>query len=185
MKIIEVKIGLILEAFDGKPAHYDVNTIGSITNPFDKNKLKIIDAAYTIEGLLDTIISYYFFGEDKKDDESKNNFNSLILSSDWCTYSSKRKLIIEIVNELELLEGKEKDTYFQLLRKVMSYRNAFTHGEMRTNGDEIRLKYFEGKPQLKTIDDELLNKIEKDLNDCFGLTFDLTQNIKVHRAKIK
>lgn len=179
MKIIKTKKGLILEAFDSKPATYKADeTYPNVVRPFEENKLRIIDAAYFIEEHLEMIITHYFFGRKIPENKEKSEkFKSFVLSSDWCSFSSKRKLILHIVSEESLLKGSEKNDYESLLRKTMSYRNAFTHGTMATNGEIIRLKFYEGSPKIKTIDDDYLSEIEKDLNLAFQMTFDLAIRI--------
>jgi len=179
MKIINTPSGFILEAFDNKPASYKaIETENSVLNPFAQNKLNIIDTAYFIEEHLEKIITHYFFGRDIPENKNKSEkFRSFVLSSDWCSFSSKRKLVLHIINEESLLKGPEKNDYENLLRKTMSYRNSFTHGTMSTNGEIVRLKYYEGNPKLKTIDDDYLNEIENDLNRAFQMTFDLAVKI--------
>jgi hypothetical protein len=179
MKIIKTKKGFIIEAFDNKPATYKADeTYPNIIRPFEENKLKIIDTAYFIEEHLEMIITHYFFGRNIPENKDKSEkFKTLILTSDWCSFSSKRKLILHIINEKSLLKGSEKNDYENLLRKTMSYRNAFTHGIMSTNGDIVKLKFYEGGPKIKTIDDDYLSEIEKDLNLAFQLTFELAIKI--------
>lgn len=179
MKIINTPSGFILEAFDNKPASYKaIETENSILNPFAQNKLNIIDTAYFIEEHLEKIITQYFFGRDIPENKTKSEkFKSFVLSSDWCSFSSKRKLVLHIISEETLLQGSDKNDYEALLRKTMSYRNAFTHGIMSTNGEIVRLKYYEGNPKIKTIDDYFLTEIEKDLNRTYQITFDLAIKI--------
>jgi len=175
MKIIKIQRAIILDGFGIKPAHFDETTATNLLNPFDTNKLTILNAAFDIEGMLEKIISHYFFDRANLSlRENATKFQNLILSSDWCSFSSKRKLISHIINEKSLLKGKEKNDYEELLRKIMSYRNAFAHGEFATNGEIVRLKYFEGSPRIITIDDTYLSKVETDINICFETTFDLS-----------
>jgi hypothetical protein len=179
MKIIKTTRGIILEGYGDKPATFSVDTTyPNLIKPFDENKLIILDSAISIENLLETIISHYFFDRNNPNNKEKaEKFKSLVLASEWCSFSSKRKLIIHIVNELLLLKGFEKNDYENLLRKIMNYRNAFAHGEMSTNGEIVKLKFFEGAPKIITIDDTYLSEVEKDLNTCFKMTMDLAFNI--------
>src|SRR4051812_9556483 len=87
-----------------------------------RNKAKVIEGAQTVENELETIISHYFYGQSHG---RKSVFQSLVLDSDWCSFSAKRKLISHIVNELGLLQGEAKAKFEKLLSDVMSYRNAF------------------------------------------------------------
>lgn len=175
MKTIKAQRSIILDGFGIKPAHWDETVTTDLINPFDANKLIILNASFNIESLLEKIISHYFFDrtiQSQKENEIK--FQNLILSSDWCSFSSKRKLISHIINEQSLLKGKEKNDYEELLGKIMRYRNAFAHGEFATNGEIVRLKYFEGSLKIITIDDTYLSKVETDIKNCFDITFDLS-----------
>jgi hypothetical protein len=179
MKIIKTKQGLIIEAFDNKPAIWKTDeTHQKVVRPFEENKLRIIDTAYFIEEHLEMIITHYFFGRSIPENKLKSEkFKSFILSSDWCPFSSKRKLVFHIINEENLLKGTVKNEYDRLLRKTMSYRNTFTHGTMSTNGEIVKIKFYEGNPRIKTNDDNFLNEIENDLNKAFQMTFDLAIKI--------
>jgi rRNA maturation endonuclease Nob1 len=179
MKIVHTQRGIIIEAFDNKPATYDAYvTYDKVVRPFEENKLRVLDSAFMIEGNLDTIISYYFFGRNIPETKEKSEkFKTFILSSDWCSFSAKRKLIIHIINEMNLLKGAEKNDYESLLRKTMSYRNAFAHEVMSTNGEIAKLKFYEGGTKIKTIDDNYLNEIEKDLNLAFEMTMKIAIQI--------
>ena len=100
-----------------------------------------------------------------------------MLSSDWCTFSAKRKLVTHIINATNLLEGPEKNEYDDLLRKVISYRNAFAHGDMSTDGRKVRLSFFESSPRRHFLDDSYFELAEKVLNACFQKTIDLAQRM--------
>jgi hypothetical protein len=112
-----------------------------------QNKLRIFDTTFNIENLLERVISYYFFGDDELNKERAQRFSALVLASDWCSFSSKRRLVMHIVNETGALKGEVKNEYEQLLRDVMSTRNAFAHGTVSTDGRRVKLAYFEGAPR--------------------------------------
>jgi hypothetical protein len=175
MKKIKAPRSIKIEAFDEQPAVYTAgSTYESVVKPFEDNKIIIINSAYNIENLLETIITHYFFGINSPDTKDKaEKFKSLILTSDWCSFSSKKKLILQIVNELSLLNGKTKSTYETLLSKVMRFRNAFTHGDMTTNGEIVKLKFYEGQPKTQTVDEQYLTEIETAINECFNITWEL------------
>lgn len=185
MKVIKVIKGFVFTSFDENPAKIEVKNIDSVLHPFEQNKLKIIDCAFVIEGIIERIIAHYFFGQDKTTKSARKNFESLILSSDWCSFSSKRKLLLHIISEKDLLKGKDRSNYEYLLKKVMSYRNAFTHGEVLTDGKKIKIKYYEGEPKDQLVDDEFLTKIEINLNECFNITEQLSNLIGASIPKNK
>lgn len=178
MKAIKVKSTTKIEVFDEPTEAVTPDLLAQIYAPIDESKLKIFESFASTEHIIVEIIAYYFYGINSNENkEFKSRFNSLILASDWCSFSSKRKLMMHIINDKNLLDGKEKENYDKLLRNIMSYRNAFAHGEMSTDGRIVKLRYYESTPRKITIDQNYLDKIENDLNDCFEKTFELAQRI--------
>jgi len=174
MKIIKTNPGVTIEAFDGPSAPITPELVNKIMSPALENKLYIITIANEIERIINDIISFYFFERHEITKEGKNKFVALVLNSDWCTFSSKRKLLNHIINEQELLKGKSKNEYENILRKTMSYRNAFTHGQLSTDGRTVKLSYFEGSPKTQFLTDEYLSKIEETVNMCQQTTIDIS-----------
>ncbi len=186
MMIIKTNPGILIEAFNGPSEPITQQLIKEVMSPVRENKLQIITIANEIERNLDDIVSFYFYGRKKESKENKNKFLSLILNSDWCTFSSKRKLITHIINEKSLLKGKEKNDYDTYLRKTMSYRNAFTHGQLSTDGRDVKLSYFEGVPKEQILTDDYLFKIEEIVNMCHKITIDISYSIgaRVYKGMI-
>lgn len=178
MKTIKLRKGYIISVFNGPTESINPQELSSIFEPVEQNKQSIIDCVFFIEGLLEQIIAFYFYSEQKTESPDMQNFKNLILKSDWCTFSSKRKLVTHIINDLNLLKGKEKDNYQNLLKKSMSYRNAFAHGDIATDGREFQLSYFESTPINRILTDEYFSKIESELNTCFEMTMQLSTSIK-------
>lgn len=170
MKKINYRRGYLISAFNGPTASITPDLLAKIMEYADHNKLVIIEAAYDVERILRDIISFYFFSNLEENKSKKTEFDNQILNSDWCSFSSKRKLIQHIIEVENLLEGTKKDQYFSLLRKVMSYRNAFAHGEIATDGREVQLSFFEGVPQKKILSDEYLTKIESNIQSCIEIS---------------
>lgn len=135
-----------------------------------RNKAKVIEGALSVEHELVHMISFYFFG---RSHERKPPFDSLILNSDSCSFAAKRRLMAHIIGEQKLLEGAAKNDFEQLLQRVMSYRNAFTHGTLSSDDTTVWLSYFEGSPRKQELTDEFLTKVEETLraayDGCFGL----------------
>lgn len=116
MKTIRTTYGISIEEFYLPTEKLSNELMDALFEPVYKNKIKVFETAGTIERYLDMIIAKYFYGgysETNKD--FINRFNSLILSSDWCSFAMKRKRTIHIVNEFKLLEGKEKEEFDKLL----------------------------------------------------------------------
>jgi hypothetical protein len=125
-----------------------------------RNRLKVIESALSVESRLDDVIQHYFLGESH---DKRTAFKSLILESDWCTFAAKRKLVTYIINEQNALEGRDKSEFDELLRKVMSFRNAFTHGKLHSDATRVWLSYFEGTPRKEELTDDYLTRVETTL----------------------
>jgi hypothetical protein len=102
----------------------------------------------------------------------------LILNSDRRSFAAKRKLIGHIISEQNLLEEREKSEFDNLLRDVVSVRNAFAHGKFSSDEKRVWLSFFERTPREKELTDEYLAEIEKLLRVAFEKTFTLTQKIE-------
>ncbi|MES2726101.1 MAG: hypothetical protein V4643_03285 [Bacteroidota bacterium] len=170
MKLINFPKGYILSAFNGPTLEMTADLMLQIMTPIETNKARILDAAIEIERTIERIISHHFFGYEEERQAKADEFTNQILNSDWCTFSSKRKLLSHIININTYLEGKEKSNYEALLKKTMSHRNAFAHGELSTDGREVRLKFFESNLRIITLTDDYFDKVEKELNECWEIS---------------
>lgn len=139
-----------------------------------RNRLKVIEGALSVENQLDTVILHYFFGSSH---ERRAVFESLVLNSDWCSFAAKRKLITHIINEQNLLSGREKGELDKLMKDVMAVRNAFAHGKISSDDKRAWLSYFEGTPRKVELTDEYLTEIETLLLGAFDETFALATAI--------
>jgi hypothetical protein len=152
----------------------DLTAVMDLMREARRNKAKVIEGAHTVENELQTIITHYFFGESH---ERKSVFQALVLESDWCSFSAKRKLTSHIVNELGLLTGEAKPQLEKLLSDVMSYRNAFTHGTLSSDGARVWLAYFQSTPRKEELTDDYLTRVETTLFEAHQQTFALSQKI--------
>ena len=145
-----------------------------VTDQARTNRLQVIEGALTVEHQLDAVILHYFFGASH---EKRAVFASVVLNSDWCSFAAKRKLIAHIINEQKLLEGREKNEFEKLMRRVMSARNAFAHGRLSSDEKRAWLSYFEGTPQERELTDEYLTEIERLLREGFSKAFEVAVKI--------
>ncbi len=173
MKMISVQQVSRIEAIDGPTGPITPQLFETIMAPARENRVRVLDAAALIEHNLETIIQHYFFGNISEND-GRIRFQSLILSSDWCTFHVKRRLIMHIVNETNVLKGKTKNEFDSMLRKSISFRNAFVHGVFSSDGQRVKMAYFEGAPRSKILTDDYLLRVEEILNMCFAETYKLT-----------
>jgi hypothetical protein len=132
----------------------------TVIHQAQENRARIIESSLALEKRLNTLLAQYFF---PKTGDRREIFTSLVLNSDWCSFASKRKLLKQLLNQHDWLPGQEKNDFDRLLRDVMSYRNAFTHGTLSTSGGRVLLSFFEGGPQEKELSDAFLGEIERKL----------------------
>lgn len=170
MRVIRPIVGHRIECFDGPTEAITPELLDAVVGPVDQNKLRILASTFFIENTLDSILEFFFYGDDPSNKERKLKFSALVLGSDWCSFSSKRRLVMHIINETGALKGAAKNDYDKLLRDVMSARNAFAHGSVSTDGRRVKLAYFEGAPVTKFLDDEYFAALEATLNRCFAVT---------------
>ncbi len=136
---------------------------------------KIIWCAICLEKKLEGIISTYMFPPSvPPNDKGRSFFLNRILSSDLFSYSAKKGLVVTIVNQDDLLQGRDKDRLSRLLKEVMDYRNAFAHGDIIYHADNgCMLRCWQGGPKTSILDDEYWDQVE----DCFITTHDLVDQI--------
>lgn len=142
------------------------------------NGEKVIHSVTSMERNLERIIIHFFFGQQHP---KKELFSSLILHSDWCSFRAKRNLILFIVRDGQRFNGRKYDEFQALIRKAMSYRNAFTHGEIVGGVDDVTLHFFEGDPKEVALTDEYWTQLEKDLSDCHAMIQELEVSLGVRK----
>jgi hypothetical protein len=141
-----------------------------------ENRLSVIASALSVERELEAIILHYFLGESH---DRRDAFESLILRSDWCSFSAKLRLVMHIVEEQSLLQDSERNAFEKLLRKVMSFRNAFAHGRMHGDTEKrVFLSYFESKPREVQLTDDYLTRIELTLHEASHATTKLLHKLE-------
>lgn len=136
---------------------------------FDQNKIQVLNTFTTIETYIAHLIRNEFLGKyDKLNPEKFDNFFSKIIYTNWFNFNEKRKLALEIITK-EIKSNKEKERIEKILRKVMSYRNALTHGKFTTNGFNSYLEYYEGRPVTKELNDDFWEKCQSYMTEGFEL----------------
>lgn len=146
-----------------------------------KNGGNVIYTTIVIEQKLNEIISKYLFGNDtpniKRDFFVKN-----ILCTSHISFSAKKALVLEILDVQEFFEksasandeqkssaNQNKCEFDKLLKNVMTYRNAFAHGELKHESPTgCILNYHSGRHQSLMLDDEFWTKIEKEYEEVLG-----------------
>ena len=153
------------------------NLLKEISKRKDRG-IRIISAALVIENEIKDILKNSIFSELK---DSRDYVSSLILDSDWCTFSAKIKMLQSVINKYKFLKGESKNILYQLLSKVIKYRNAFTHGTISYDheSNEFILNYFEVQPKTSILDESYWEKLEAVFKD----TMDKLNMIKMKLSK--
>tara|TARA_R110002050_G_scaffold190060_1_gene324689 strand:- start:4 stop:627 length:624 start_codon:yes stop_codon:yes gene_type:complete len=133
---------------------------------FQQNKLKIIDAALSIEATLERMLLDYFFGGQIYEDVKRYEFENMVLSSSWFTFGNKHRLVITTLKNRGFLCKKDLDLLNSLLHKVAEYRNAFTHGKHKIDTPFCCLTHFKNESIDTELSDDYFIKMEKRFHDC-------------------
>jgi hypothetical protein len=135
-----------------------------------QNGGKVLYASTSIEQKLEALLLEYFMGPFKGHSDRRVIFEREILQSSAFSYRTKKDLVAKLINELQLLSGKEKNALGSLLKKVMEWRNAFAHGRIQ---HEARtgcfIKYYSGEPRTLALTDEYWDEVEGAFKECDAL----------------
>lgn len=135
-----------------------------------QNGGKILYATTSIEQKLEGLLLEYFMGPFTGHDDRRVVFEREILQSSALGYRSKKDLVAKLVNDLDLLSGKEKSALQSLLKKVMDWRNAFAHGKIQHDSRAgCLVRYYSGEPRTLALTDEYWDEVERSFKDCDAL----------------
>ena len=143
----------------------DVQVIAKCSAAYNSIKPKraeIIEAALSVEGLLDQVILDLLVGRDA----SKRALNTeLILSAEFCTSFQKWKILTRLMSELpsyfEKLSEEERKTLRKEIHELIKDRNRFVNGDLFVNVADnyaVDLRYYEGGTHYLRITDQILTE---------------------------
>lgn len=157
MKEITLLSHLFIESTDSTPVDSGVAT--ELTKAAQRNRSKVIVGSLFIEREIEAIIGFYLYPGPEVS-KKQHFFAGEILGSDAVTFSHKKRLLLSLVNQEEWLKGKAKADFDAELKKVISLRNAFTHGNIVIRQSSAFLEYFEGQKRKVELSDEFLTGVE-------------------------
>jgi hypothetical protein len=159
----------------------EANVPGAVAlcNQARANKANVIEGATTVEQELVAIIAHYFFGEKGAPVGMYDEFRETILETSWCTFDAKRRLVTSILKKKGVAQEKDIKDYEQLLFNVIRYRNAFTHGEISSDGKDAFIEYYKDGRKRETLTDDYLEKVEKTLSNGYHHTHDFAKKLGV------
>ncbi|MDP9203856.1 MAG: hypothetical protein M3P12_00150 [Gemmatimonadota bacterium] len=156
MKEIVLPSHIFMESTD--TAQVDFSSAVAHAKDARRNANKVLSAALYIEREVEALIGFYLYPGPGVT-EQQQFVAAHILGSDALTFAAKRRLIVSLVNDKKWLQGQAKESFERQLKNVMSFRNAFTHGNVIERGDKTVLKYFEGQPRERELNDAFWDEI--------------------------
>ena len=127
-----------------------------------ENGARIIASATRVENFFEEIITLYFFGTGKK--EKIEFFRETVLEAHFFSFHSKWKLFRAILRELTpkgFMSNEERKDVCRAASEVISWRNAFAHGEVVYRDEALFLRYFEGGEKEQELSDEYWLGVEE------------------------
>lgn len=171
MKEITLLSHLFIESTDSSPV--DSGAAADLTKAAHRNRGKVIVGSLFVEREIEAIIGFYLFpGPDVT--EQQHFVAGEILGSDALTFSHKKRLLLSLVNQKEWLKGQAKADFDAELKKVISLRNAFTHGNIIIGNSAAFLEYFEGRRRKTELNEVFLTEVEA----SFAIVVERLQTIK-------
>jgi hypothetical protein len=164
MREINLYNGFGIRAQPGEEIRY--LEIRSSIQQANKNRSEVILSTLVIEGLLDTLISKKIAPSTK---DAEAFLSGYLLKSDIITFASKRKLALQIIRGDSLLDPDDIESFSTLLRDIMTWRNAFAHGEIVQIGSDTCIEYAQVGPQKIVLSDAYWTKVESTFSKVFSL----------------
>ncbi|MEH6651457.1 MAG: hypothetical protein V7707_15630 [Motiliproteus sp.] len=132
-----------------------------------ENGMHVIWSTVCLEKKLEEAITNFFFGKTNSPTKRRNIFVNEVLQSSSFQFSFKKSLISTILQETEILKGKESSKIQGFLRKIMTWRNAFAHGSMTFDTKKgVLLNYYSGGHKTIILDEEFWNEVETIFEKC-------------------
>ncbi len=133
-------------------------------------RAEVIEAATIVELELNEVLCDFIIGDDHT---RRDRFKSHVLTTEAFGFFQKWKLIraaIDSESEWKNLSEASKETSrIKELKSLISYRNAFAHGELVVDGasGSCILHYFEGDRKTQELSNDLLQSILDEATSVF------------------
>jgi hypothetical protein len=116
-------------------------------NAIKAKRSEIIEAALSVEGLIDQVLLDLLVG---RDGEKRQRLTESVLAAEFCTSFQKwkmlRRLMVSVPKYFETLSDNEGKTLRDEIKKLIEDRNKFAHGDLFVNVSEdyaVELRYYE------------------------------------------
>lgn len=152
-----------------------------------ENGSQIIWGTINIELMMEDIITKYLFGMGIGINERLDFFNNEIITSNNISFSFKKKLVLKLIKSKNLISKKKYSELDNKLVKVMTYRNAFAHGNLVIDNEYgCLLEFYSGYKQKFILNDSFWNELTaifKTVNDSLSGAAKKLSNINLKRQK--
>ncbi|MEW8232527.1 MAG: hypothetical protein AB2745_19555 [Candidatus Thiodiazotropha endolucinida] len=185
-----VSISIDLNDLDVEPEVMPNGTesiyIGGIAEPHIEalnmardNGTKVLWATICLEKKLESILVNYFMGSFSGPCSKRQLFESELIQSSSFPFSLKKNLIDKLSAQVPSFQGKDRTKLQQMLKSVMSWRNAFAHGTLCADSKKgILLRYYSGGMKEDQLNDSYWNTVEDTFNRCDELVDQLSKQVK-------
>jgi hypothetical protein len=134
------------------------------------NGSTIIWATVCLEKKIERLIVDYFMGPFKGPCSRRHLLEIEVLQSSSFQFNFKKNLVQKISEEFSALKGKDNSKLQGYLRKIMLWRNAFAHGELKCDSKKgVVLYFYSGSQQEQRLDVSFWADVEQTFEKCGNL----------------
>ena len=155
---------------EGYSGNTDSTEIKQAYDVYKSYRADIIDAALMVEHQLDAVLCDCFFNHD---DFNKNQFKSMVLHAEFCTFFQKWKLLRSCINEqtrwFDIINFDKSKSKIRELKNIISYRNMFAHGDIvvKSSDHSCNIYFNEGGKKKSEIDEQYIKEVLKEFKAVF------------------
>lgn len=132
-----------------------------------ENGTSILWATICLEHKINRVITNYFLGPFQGPSSVRALFENEVVSSASFPLSFKKHLIDKISAELAGIDGRTRSKTQGLLKKILTWRNAFAHGSLQLDAKKgVLLKYYSGSNKIDVLNDAYWLEVENTFRTC-------------------
>lgn len=133
----------------------------------EKNGTEILSAMVMIEERIIEAVSKILFAGTSQNSDYRGFFVSEIVGTSDFSFSFKRRVFTRLREQFELLERDKIKSLKSDLNKLMSWRNAFAHGQvLHDQHDGYVLQYYSGGHKEQVLNDEFFETVDNTVRNC-------------------
>jgi len=130
----------------------------------------VLWATSCLEQSLERIIVNYFMGPFEGPSHKRQLFENEVIKSSSFPFSFKKLIIQNISDSTSVIGGKDRSKLQSGLKKIMLWRNAFAHGQLKLDSKQgVILCYYSSGHQQKILSDAFWSELEATFEVCSEL----------------